>query len=68
MVFHTMCLCFLTALALNTVTGISVPMSLFMLNGVALFYTMLGGMKAVIWTDVLQSGVLGFFEFENFKY
>ena len=60
MVFHTMCLSYLTALALSTVTGISVPMSLFMLNGVALFYTMLGGMKAVIWTDVLQSGVLVF--------
>ena len=55
-----MCLSYLTALALSTVTGISVPMSLFMLNGVALFYTMLGGMKAVIWTDVLQSGVLVF--------
>jgi Na+/proline symporter len=29
-----------------------------MLNSIAILYTMMGGMKAVIWTDVLQSGVL----------
>ena len=29
-----------------------------MLNSIAVLYTMMGGMKAVIWTDVVQSGVL----------
>ena len=32
--------------------------SLFMLNTIAIIYTMLGGMKAVVMTDVLQSIVM----------
>ena len=46
------------ALSLSTITGIGVVASLFMLNTIAIIYTMLGGMKAVVMTDVLQSIVM----------
>jgi len=49
-----MSLSYLTALSLSTVTKISVTPCLIMLSSVAILYTMMGGMKAVIWTDVLQ--------------
>ena len=54
MIFHMMSLSYLTALSLSTVTKISVTPCLIMLSSVAILYTMMGGMKAVIWTDVLQ--------------
>ena len=57
MTFHMMALSYLTALSLSTVTHMSVPMSLIMLSTIASLYTMMGGMKAVIWTDVLQATV-----------
>ncbi|CAG0910288.1 unnamed protein product, partial [Darwinula stevensoni] len=42
------------ALALNQVTGISVYLAVCLMFGVCTFYTVLGGMKAVIWTDTIQ--------------
>ncbi|XP_077515823.1 sodium-coupled monocarboxylate transporter 1-like [Amblyomma americanum] len=42
------------ALALSQVTGISVWTSVLSIGIVCTFYTSLGGMKAVIWTDVFQ--------------
>jgi len=60
MTFHMMALSYLTALSLSTVTRISVTSCLIMLSSIAILYTMLGGMKAVIWTDVLQD-----WNFEN---
>lgn len=52
MMWHMVSLTYLTALSLSTVTGITVTTSLIMLSGIAIIYTMLGGMKAVIWTRV----------------
>ena len=48
----------LPALALATVTGINVYACLFVTGLLCTFYTVLGGIEAVIWTDVLQVIVL----------
>lgn len=45
---------FLPALAIATITGISVVWSILLMGGFTIIYTAMGGMKAVIWTDVVQ--------------
>lgn len=45
---------FLPSLAISTVTGLNVIWSILMMGVVTIAYTALGGMKAVIWTDVAQ--------------
>jgi SSS family transporter len=50
------------ALTLQTVLGLRESQYFWMLIGIGVFataYTVLGGLKAVIWTDVLQALVLG---------
>ena len=49
---------YLPALALSTVTGINVYSCILMMGALATLYTVLGGIEAVIWTDVLQVFVL----------
>jgi len=49
---------FLPALALSAVTGINVYVCILIMGILATFYTVLGGIEAVIWTDVLQVCVL----------
>jgi len=49
---------FLPALALAQVTGVNVSFSIVLMGIVATFYTLFGGIKAVIWTDVLQTIVM----------
>ena len=46
------------AIALETATGLSMRVSMALLAGVAAIYTFLGGIRAVIWTDVLQFIIL----------
>nr|XP_039268550.1 sodium-coupled monocarboxylate transporter 1-like [Styela clava] len=46
------------ALALSKVTGLNMWGSIICTGGVCMFYTTLGGLKAVIWTDVLQSIIM----------
>ncbi|MBT4270300.1 MAG: sodium/solute symporter [Candidatus Marinimicrobia bacterium] len=48
----------LPALALSAVTGLDVVVCIIMMGILSTFYTVLGGIEAVIWTDVLQTGVL----------
>ena len=48
----------LPALALSAVTGFDVASSIIVMGIIATVYTVLGGIKAVIWTDVLQVVVL----------
>jgi len=48
----------LPALALSVVTGIDVFLCVLLMGGLSMLYTVLGGIEAVIWTDVLQSVVL----------
>ncbi len=49
---------FLPAIALSTVTGISVYSCILVMGVLSTLYTVMGGMKAVIWTDVVQVFVL----------
>jgi SSS family solute:Na+ symporter len=48
----------LPALALATVTGFNVHICILVMGLLCTIYTVLGGIEAVIWTDVLQSCVL----------
>ncbi len=50
----------LPAIAISTVTGLSVTACIILMGAVATLYTLLGGMDAVVWTDVVQAGVLIF--------
>ena len=45
---------FLPSLAIATITGIDVVWSILMMGGFTIIYTALGGMKAVVWTDIVQ--------------
>ncbi len=47
-----------TALVLEFITGIDVVHAIVIIAALALIYTMLGGIAAVIWTDVIQTVVL----------
>ncbi len=49
---------FLPALALSAVTGIDIFVCIVLMGVLATLYTFLGGIEAVIWTDVLQVAVL----------
>ena len=46
------------ALAINETTGLPLPVSVLFTGLATTFYTTLGGMKAVIWTDTIQFFVL----------
>ncbi|MBX2815535.1 MAG: sodium transporter, partial [Saprospiraceae bacterium] len=48
----------LPSLALSVVTGIDVHLCILIMGLLSILYTVLGGMEAVIWTDVLQVIVL----------
>jgi SSS family solute:Na+ symporter len=49
-----------TSLVLEFITGLSVEYCIVIVTVVALIYTMMGGIAAVIWTDVIQAGILFF--------
>ncbi|XP_071487040.1 sodium-coupled monocarboxylate transporter 1-like [Diadema antillarum] len=46
------------ALALNAATGMSLSASILSTGAVCIFYTTIGGMKAVLWTDAFQTFVM----------
>lgn len=48
----------LPSLALTLVTGIDVNLCILMMGLITIFYTMKGGIEAVIWTDVVQVVIL----------
>jgi SSS family solute:Na+ symporter len=48
----------LPALALTTVTGLDVYWCIAVMGLLCIIYTVLGGIEAVVWTDVMQSVVL----------
>ena len=45
-------------MALETVTGLDKWTSVWITGSVCIFYTTLGGLKAVVWTDTLQLTVM----------
>lgn len=47
-----------TSLVLEFITGLQVEFCIVMVTVVALIYTSMGGIAAVIWTDVIQAGIL----------
>ncbi|TVP78532.1 MAG: hypothetical protein EA353_08090 [Puniceicoccaceae bacterium] len=49
-----------TALILETVTGLSTEACIIAIGVFAVLWTLLGGMRTVIWTDVIQFGVFIF--------
>ncbi len=49
---------YIPALALTTVTGFDIRLSIIIMGVLATVYTALGGVEAVIWADVLQSFVM----------
>lgn len=49
---------FLPALAMSAVTGLDVNYAILIMGAVTIVYTVLGGMKAVIWTDFIQVFVM----------
>lgn len=48
---------FATAIPLSIVTGWSVPVSVAVVAGVTVIYTWAGGIRAVVWVDVMQMGI-----------
>jgi SSS family solute:Na+ symporter len=54
----TAAILYATSLVLQFVTGIGILPAILLITVVALIYTALGGMLAVIWTDVFQAAVL----------
>ncbi|GAA4441600.1 sodium/solute symporter [Pontibacter saemangeumensis] len=48
----------LPSLALTLVTGINVSLCIVLMGAITIFYTMKGGIEAVIWTDVVQVVIL----------
>lgn len=47
-----------TSLVLEFIIGIDVEYAIIIVTVIALIYTIMGGITAVIWTDVIQAGVL----------
>jgi SSS family solute:Na+ symporter len=49
---------YLLALSVGGITGWNLTYVILVLGAITIFYTLIGGMEAVIWTDVLQGFVL----------
>ncbi|EDW99259.1 sodium-coupled monocarboxylate transporter 2 [Drosophila yakuba] len=49
---------FLPSLAFAQVTGFNVHLINTVVCGICVFYTMFGGIKAVVWTDVIQAAIM----------
>lgn len=48
----------LPSMAFSAVTGLNVYLSVLLMGGVTVVYCLKGGMKAVVWTDVLQFALM----------
>lgn len=57
-VLTTAAVLYATALVIEFITGVPVEWAIVIVTVIALLYTMMGGIAAVIWTDVIQAGIL----------
>jgi solute:Na+ symporter, SSS family len=61
-VFHTVgrmaMLLYLPALAIASITGMDIYLCIALMGVLTTFYTAIGGLEAVIWTDVIQAGLM----------
>lgn len=48
----------LPALAISAVTGLDIMISILLMGGLTTLYTCFGGFEAVIWSDVMQGGMM----------
>jgi solute:Na+ symporter, SSS family len=55
---HVALAIYATALALRVMTGMSLHTSVLLMGVIATIYTTLGGIRAVIWTDVMQFSIV----------
>jgi len=55
---HVAIVIYAPSLVINLVTGLPIWQCILFMGGFTTFYTALGGMKAVIWTDVIQFSVV----------
>ncbi|XP_078484209.1 sodium/iodide cotransporter-like [Ciona intestinalis] len=51
---------YVPALALGAVTPISIHLAIILTSVICTIYTVCGGLKTVVWTDTLQSGIMFF--------
>ncbi len=51
-------LLYAASLAVSTIVGIPIDLAIFIVGAVSIVYTITGGIAAVIWTDVLQFGMI----------
>jgi len=58
MVLYLSVVLYAPSLALQAVAGVPLAASIITTGVVCTFYTTLGGLKAVVWTDVFQAGVM----------
>ncbi|XP_069123546.1 sodium-coupled monocarboxylate transporter 1-like isoform X2 [Argopecten irradians] len=58
MVLYMSIVLYAPSLAMNAVTGFTLWGSVWAVGLVCIFYTTIGGMKAVLWTDTFQVGVM----------
>jgi solute:Na+ symporter, SSS family len=49
---------YLPAIALNVATGMDIILCILLMGAISLIYTIMGGIEAVIWTDVMQVIIL----------
>jgi SSS family transporter len=47
-----------SAIALVVITGVGFPLAILVICTVAVAYTLLGGLRSIVWTDVLQGSLL----------
>ncbi|CAF1354557.1 unnamed protein product [Adineta ricciae] len=58
MIIYMAIVLYAPALALNQTTGLNIWLCVVSIGVICTFYSSLGGMKAVIWTDVLQAVII----------
>ena len=59
MVGRSAVILYLAAMLMSTFISVPIEYLILILGTVTILYTLLGGMEAVVWTDVMQSAIMG---------